>query len=232
VPLALLLVLSVLLVSRAVSSSNAPGAASPAAPGTTSSTTAPTTSTTIPPTTTTTDPGALPQTATEPPVDASLQRSLTPLWTAIVAGEPDGALPAFFPRSAYLRMKTGVLSNPATDYADRLVAFYRLDIGAYHDALGPGAAGVTLVRVTADPADAAWIPAGACENLIGYWHLPGVRFVYREGGAVSSFAVASLISWRGVWYVVHLGPNPRPTDVGTVDQPATGPGTPGPAGGC
>jgi hypothetical protein len=49
---------------------------------------------------------------------------------------------------------------------------------------------------------------------------------------VRSFGVASLISWRGLWYVVHLGPNPRPSDVGTVDQPAIGPGSPGPGGGC
>ena len=41
-----------------------------------------------------------------------------------------------------------------------------------------------------------------------------------------------MISWRGEWYVVHLGPNPRPTNTGTVDMPALGPGTPGSAGGC
>ena len=60
---------------------------------------------------------------------------------------------------------------------------------------------------------------------------PGVRIVYQQGSVVRSFAVDSLISWRGVWYVVHLGPNPRPSDAGTVDQPETGPGTPGPPGG-
>jgi len=69
-------------------------------------------------------------------------------------------------------------------------------------------------------------------ELHRYWHLPGVRFVYSVGGAVQSFAIASLISWRGQWYVVHLGPNPRPEDIGTVDQPAAGAGSPGPAGGC
>jgi hypothetical protein len=86
--------------------------------------------------------------------------------------------------------------------------------------------------VNANPSYASWIPPGSCENKIGYWHLPNIRMVYTVNGQQESFAVASLISWRGVWYVVHLGPNPRPSNVGTVDMPAFGPGTPGPAGGC
>jgi hypothetical protein len=129
-------------------------------------------------------------------------------------------------------MKTGQIADPNADFSDRLIAFYDLDIAAYHQQLGAGAPTAHLVSVNATPSDAAYIPPGTCENAIGYWHLPGVRFVYQEGGTEQSFAVASLISWRGVWYVVHLGPNPRPSDVGTVDQPASGAGTPGPPGGC
>jgi len=165
-------------------------------------------------------------------VDASLRATLAPLWSAITSGSPATGMSVFFPRPAYLQMKTGVLPDPGADYTGRLVAFYGLDIAAYHQALGAGAASAALVSVDASPSDAAWIAVGSCENRTGYWHLPGVRLVYEEGGAVQSFAVASLISWRGVWYVVHLGPNPRPADVGTVDQPAQGAGTPGPAGGC
>lgn len=193
-----------------------------------------TTSTSLPPTTTTstTDPGLLPQTSVEPPIDASLQTALAPLWSAIVTGSPPVAQPVFFPQTAYLQMKMGQIPDPASDYSGRLLAFYDLDIAAYHQALGTGAATAKLLGVDAAATDAAYVPAGTCENGIGYWHLPGVRFVYEEGGNEQSFAVASLISWRGVWYVVHLGPNPRPTNVGTVDQPADGAGTPGPAGGC
>jgi hypothetical protein len=168
----------------------------------------------------------------EPPVDATLKSTLAPLWSAIVGGSVTGAAPVFFPRTAYLQMKTGLLPDPSSDYADRLLAFYNLDIAAYHEALGPDAGSATLLSVDATAGDAAWIPPGSCENSIGYWHLPGVRFVYSVGGAVQSFAIASLISWRGQWYVVHLGPNPRPEDIGTVDQPAAGAGSPGPAGGC
>jgi hypothetical protein len=173
----------------------------------------------------------LPQTDEEPSVGGPLQEQMTTLWQAIVAGSEPAALPVFFPRSAYLSMKTGEIADPAEDYADRLVAFYGLDIAAYHHQLGADDP-VRLVAVDADPQAAAWIGPGQCENTIGYWHLPGVRLVYQAGANVYSFAVASLISWRGVWYVVHLGPNPRPTDAGTVDDPETGPGTPGPPGGC
>ena len=174
----------------------------------------------------------MPQTGVEPPLGASLQAALEPLFRAIVSGSDAAAMPLFFPETAYVKMKTGLLPDPASDYADRLIGFYRLDLAAYHAALGPSAAHTRLLSIDAAAADAAWIPPGDCENLIGYWHLPGARIVYETAGVVKSFAIASLISWRGVWYVVHLGPNPRPLDVGTVDQPALGAGTPGPPGGC
>ena len=90
----------------------------------------------------------------------------------------------------------------------------------------------TLVRVDANAHFAQWIAPGVCENKIGYWHVPGVRLVLRRGTHLVSVAIFSLISWRGLWYVVHLGPNPRPVDVGTVDDFENGAGTPGPAGGC
>jgi hypothetical protein len=203
-----------------------------AASSTTTSTALATTSTTLPVTTTTIDPGLLPQTGVEPPLGVSLQTTLEPLFRAIESGSAAEAMPVFFPETAYVKMKNGLLPDPAGDYIDRLIGFYRLDLAAYHGALGASASSTKLLSVNALAADAAWIPPGDCENLIGYWHLPGVRMVYELDGVVNSFAVASLISWRGVWYVVHLGPNPRPVDVGTVDQPALGAGTPGPAGGC
>ncbi len=190
------------------------------------------TSTTSAPTTTTTDPGTLPQTDQEPAITGALLERLTPLWNAISSGDAAQGMADFFPRSAYVSMKTGRLPDPGADYEGRLVAFYNMDVPAYHAALGPDPSKAKLVAVNGNPAYAHWVPAGECENGVGYWHLPGVRMVYETPQGQQSFSVASLISWRGVWYVVHLGPNPRPSNVGTVDQPATGPGTPGPPGGC
>ncbi len=128
-------------------------------------------------------------------------------------------------------MKTGILSNPSADYVERLWAFYRLDLAAYHAHLGAGARGSSLIRIVAVTHGAQWIAPGVCENHFGYWHLANVRIVYRET-TIRSFAIASLISWRGEWYVVHLGPNPRAFNVGTVALPALGAGHPGPSGGC
>ena len=178
------------------------------------------------------DPGRLAQTSTRPSTQpTTLASRLTPLWRALVSGDVLAARRLFFPRQAYLQMKRGVLTDPAADYAQRLVGFFTLDVGAYRRRLVTGGP-PSLVRVSVAPGDATWIGPHACENLIGYWHLPGVRLVYRHGSRISSVAIDSLISWRGVWYVVHLGPNPRPANVGTVDGYSPGPGRPGPAGGC
>jgi len=79
--------------------------------------------------------------------------------------------------------------------------------------------------------EAAWVPPGYCYNSSGYWHINGARLVYERDGQERSIGIASLISWRGVWYVVHFGGVVRPA-VGLVDDPESGPGYPGPAGGC
>ena len=157
---------------------------------------------------------------------------MTTLFRSIQVASNARAMSVFFPESAYLQMKTGVLPDPASDYQSRLVSFYTLDLAAYHQQLGPVPTSTRLTQVLVNPSDAAWIAPGTCENTMGYWHLPGVRLVYLDGSTTHSFRVASLISWRDTWYVVHLGPNPRPANIGTVDAPASGPGVPGPAGGC
>ena len=169
--------------------------------------------------------------STEPPVGAKLTARFTALFADIRHDDLARARALFFPESAYVAMKTGQIPDPSADYVDRLLAFYQLDLAAYQRFIFSGAT-VSLVGVHANASLAAWIAPGVCENSIGYWHVPGVRLVYRRAGVVRSVAIDSLISWRGVWYVVHLGPNPRPVNVGTVDLPARGPGVPGPGGGC
>lgn len=178
-----------------------------------------------------TPPGALPQTKIEPNLAAGLNLQMRRLWHALSLGSDTLAAQVFFPRTAYIRMKTGQIPDPGADYTNRLIGFLDLDVAAYHHALFRNPH-VVFERVLASRSDAAWIAPRACENRIGYWHLPGVRFVFTVGGRVESVGVDSLISWRGVWYVVHLGPNPRPAAIGTLDNFHTGAGAPGPAGGC
>ena len=167
----------------------------------------------------------------EPSFGASLTSRMSTLFHDIVLDSLALTEKLFFPESAYIAVKTGQVPSPATDYVERLIGFLRLDLAAYHASFSSHGSS-TFLGVNLNRGDAAWIRPGWCENSIGYWHVPGVRLVYRQGNVVRSVAVASLISWQGVWYVVHLGPNPRLHDVGTVDAPARGAGVPGPAGGC
>ncbi len=174
--------------------------------------------------------GAATNTARPVTTPTALLARLEPLWRAVTSGDLSLASPLFFPRVPYVSMKTGEIPAPASDYAHRLWALFQLDLATYHRALAHGAA-PRLVAVRAVAADVAWIPPGTCENRVGYWHLGEVRLEFRRQRALWSVGVFSLISWAGRWYVVHLGPNPRPAPVGTLDHLVRGPGVAG-AGGC
>lgn len=161
---------------------------------------------------------------------AGFQARMRALWAGIVSGSVSEAMPAFFPEPAYLQVKA--ISNAAADYRSRLVAHFALDIAAAHSYLGSGAPQARLLYVSVPQRLAGWVQPGYCYNKVGYWHLGGARLVYEEGGQVRSIGIFSMISWRGKWYVVHLGTASRSSDAGVVDSPALGPGSPGTPGGC
>jgi len=172
--------------------------------------------------------GVLPQTNALPKTaGTAFGNAVHDIWLAVTTGNPDYARPAFFPEKAYEQIKA--IANPGSDWENRLWYDFTLDIAAAHKLAGQNA---TFTGVTPATQYAQWVPAGACYNSIGYWHLPGTRLVYREGGATHSFGIASFISWRGNWYVIHLGALVRGGAYGIVDDPETGPGIPGPPGGC
>jgi hypothetical protein len=176
-------------------------------------------------------PGRLHQTRAFPSVRTRAFRAeMTDLWAAIVTNRPDLARPGFFPVTAYTQVKA--IYDPAADWRTRLFGEFRLDVAAAHRYLGHGARRARLVRVIVPATEAAWIVPGVCENAVGYWHVGGARLVYRQHGQERSIGIASLISWRGRWYVVHFGAVLRAGGQGMVDSPAAGPGVPGPAGGC
>ena len=176
-------------------------------------------------------PARLPQTRALPRAHTKVFRAeMTDLWTALVTGRVRPGVQAFFPLTAYQRVKA--IPDPASDWHSRLLADFRLDVAAAHRFLRQTRGRPRLVRVIVPAAQAAWIDPGICDNKVGYWHVAGPRLVYRQHGQLRSIGIASLISWRGRWYVVHLGAVLRSTPGGVVDQPADGPGTPGPPGGC
>ena len=155
---------------------------------------------------------------------------MSALWRAIVLGRPSVARSAFFPIGAYVQLKG--IENPAADYNNRLLHDYALDIEAAHRLLGRGASQATLIGVRVPAGYAHWVPPGVCYNTIGYYETPNSRLVYRENGVVRSFGIASMISWRGVWYVVHLGAILRESEEGIVETPAEGPGVSEPSSTC
>jgi len=172
--------------------------------------------------------GKLSQTSALPKASGTaFSSAVHDLWLAVTTGNPDYAKPAFFPEQAYEQVKA--IADPESDWQGRLWLDFTLDIAAVHKLVKPGA---KLIKVTVPTGYEQWIPPGACYNSTGYWHLPGPRLVYRQDGVTRSFGIASLISWRGDWYVIHLGALVRGGAYGIVDDPETGEGYPGPAGGC
>ena len=171
------------------------------------------------------------QTSTRPTAhDALFQAEITDLWAGVVSGRPDLAMPAFFPLVAYEQVKA--IPYPASDWRGRLAVEFKADVMAAHNLIGDRARQATLVEVIVPEQEADWISPAVCANSVGYWHVANARLVYRVGERIMSFGIATLISWRGRWYVVHLGGEQRTSYGGMVDQPSSGPGEPGPSGGC
>ncbi len=198
----------------------------------TTTTVPPTTTTTVlPTTTTTTGPGSLPQTSTFPSTGTpQFDAEMSALWNGIVADSVTTAMPAFFPEAAYVQLKA--IADPQDDFTNRLVYYYGLDIGAAHALLGADAAQAQLVGVDTDAAYGHWVTPGTCDNSVGYFELPNSRIVYQENGETSSFGIASMISWRGEWYVVHLGSVLESGSEGVAADPESGPGSPTPSSTC
>jgi hypothetical protein len=242
VPLVMLLTGAVLAGCGSAPSASSPPAASASATGTGSPSAAATSAGTATPAGSATTPtrGATPQASptaalpvapgagARPRTDSvAFRNAMADLWLAVTTGNPSFGRPAFFPEAAYRQVKA--IPYPDSDWQYRLWYDFTLDVRAAHRLAGRDA---QLVRIVVPASYELWVPPGACYNAIGYWHAPGARVVYRESGRERSFGIASLISWRGVWYVVHLGAVSRTVVTGIVDEPAAGPGIPGPPGGC
>jgi hypothetical protein len=149
------------------------------------------------------DPGTLPQTRDRPRSSGpAYDARVHALWYAIVADDPDRAISAFFPISAYKQVKA--IPSPETDWKRRLVAAFDRDIHRLHERLGSHAADATFVELEVASERARWIEPGEEGNKVAYWRVYGSKIRYQVGDTAAAFDVSSLISWRGEWYVVHL----------------------------
>lgn len=175
--------------------------------------------------------GHLPQTEAKPSATTRRFRDqMNALWEAVVHDDGELGRPAFFPRSAYEQLKA--IPAAGSDWENRLFADFKLDVGAAHELIAGDPAGADLREVHVEEGYAHWVPPGVCANSIGYYEVPNARVVYEYQGGEHSFGIASMISWRGVWYVVHFGAVLRETSAGVVDEAATGPGTSAYSGTC
>jgi hypothetical protein len=167
-------------------------------------------------------PGRLPQTHQLPSVSTrAFGEQMAVLWRGVQTGSVHAAMAAFFPEAAYAQVKA--YADPGVDWTGRLVRDYGLDLAAAHALLGAHPAGARLVHVMVPAGYVHWVDPGACHNRIGYYEVAHSRVVYRQGSQTRSFGIASMISWRGVWYVIHLGSIEGPS--GVVDDPSAGPGS-------
>lgn len=126
---------------------------------------------------------------------------MSDLLLAVSTGGANRAAPAFFPLRAYVQVKG--ISDPVHDYQTRLIADYDQDIAALHAQYAPASPALALDHVSVPDAP-EWIEPGVEYNKGSYWRVYGARLWFRDGGEVRYFTIASLISWRGEWYVVHL----------------------------
>jgi hypothetical protein len=176
-------------------------------------------------------PGSLPQTNRYPSAKSQQFKSImASLWAGVVHHSVTAAVAAFFPKGAYVQLKA--IGSAGSDWTNRLLHDYALDIAAAHALLGRHASSARLVAVDVPGSYGHWIAPGVCYNSVGYYEMPNARVVYRENGETRSFGIASMISWRGVWYVVHLGAILRSSDSGIVDTPESGHGTAAYSGTC
>jgi len=173
-------------------------------------------------------PGTLPQTQAMPPsTSPGFRTMMADLWAGVVHNSLKQAMPAYFPKAAFLQVKA--IPDAAGYWTYGLVHGFALDIAAAHALLGRDASNARLVSVNVPESYSHWVGPGTCYNDVGYYEVPNARVVYSEGGQTRSFGIASMISWRGVWYVVHLG---AVLESGVVDSPSAGTGTSVDTGTC
>jgi hypothetical protein len=147
---------------------------------------------------------ALDQTDQRPMLSSpSFQKRIAAVARAILSGDVEPALPAFFPLIAYQQVKD--VAKPERDYKLRLLANFKRDLLEYHRALGAAAADSKFEGVTVSEKDAKWMAPGSEGNKLGYYRVlrSRLRFTLPTGRS-REFELTSLISWRGEWYVVHL----------------------------
>lgn len=150
------------------------------------------------------DGGTLPETEDKPSTTTPLFRHhVALLFQAIKADDASIAMPFFFPLPAYEVVKD--IDKPERDWKLRLVAHFKRDVHEYHRKLGADPDKAELIGMDVAEDRSRWMKPGSEGNRIGYYRVLRSQLRYKDAdGKERSLPITSLISWRGVWYVVHV----------------------------
>ncbi|HEX4474140.1 MAG TPA: hypothetical protein VH142_03615 [Polyangiaceae bacterium] len=154
------------------------------------------------------DPSPSPHTASPAPSEAPPPRTsddlverARALFDAVVSGRAELADPFFFPREPFLPLKD--VKDPGR-YHQQLLAAYHHDVRELHAQRRSwdGAAFTGFELGT----PSRWVKPGEEWNKLGYFRTFDAKLSYEIDGKTRSFAVHTIISWDGRWYVTHLAP--------------------------
>jgi hypothetical protein len=139
---------------------------------------------------------------TEPPPRPASEGAEAParlLFEAIVQDQPARVESFFFPRDAFLLVKA--MAHPER-YWDKLHERFVADIHALHQRT-PDLARATFVRLELS-ARGGYVRPGEEGNRLPYWAARHALLHYRVGDQPRVLEVRVLITWKDVWYVIHL----------------------------
>jgi len=138
---------------------------------------------------------------TAPPVPplGSAEARAKLLVLALRENEPPAALPLFFPRADFPRVKG--IGDPDRYYR-RLVKVYLDDVralrGSLRDPKTVEFLGLTLGR------QKRWVVRGAEANALPYWAVYRSSLRVRDAGREKVLPLRVMIAWDGEWYITHL----------------------------
>ena len=158
------------------------------------------------------------------PTTQAFGNAVHDIWLAVTTGDPDDALPAFFPEKAYEQVKA--IGNPDADWQSRLWYDFTLDLAAAHKLVPRDATLVKVIVPASTRSGSAPAPAttasatGTCQGR--------ASSTGRAESPARSASPRYLLARRLV--LVHFGAVVRGGAYGIVDDPEPGPGVPGPPG--
>ena len=118
---------------------------------------------------------------------------------AIRANDPALALPFFFDKDAFRKVKA--IKAP-DKYFDYLIRVYAKDIQSIREKL---AAPDTVEFVSFKLGRGRnWIPRGKEANRLPYYATYKSRLVLKDDGRERTIKVRVMITWEGKWFVTHL----------------------------